>query len=162
MFKNLKKIFAFILTFAFFLSLPLQTLAFEGEVEKKIYNLEGYNVGTFKSYMDYRAITAVGSKQYELQEVAYTGMYGIRMIGDRYLVAVAETFGQAGDEIEIVLEDGSVLPCIIGDIKAYTDLLGGDGSLVEFIVDTDYIPDEVSLMGSFGVIFPGYVASVKY
>ena len=36
---------------------------------------------------------------------------------DRYLVAVTTKFGQAGDCIDVTLEDGTVIPCIIGDSK---------------------------------------------
>ena len=36
---------------------------------------------------------------------------------DRYLVAVTTKFGEAGDCIDVTLEDGTVIPCIIGDSK---------------------------------------------
>jgi len=36
---------------------------------------------------------------------------------DRYLIAVTTKFGQAGDCIDVTLEDGSVIHCIIGDSK---------------------------------------------
>ena len=36
---------------------------------------------------------------------------------DRYLVAVSTKFGQSGDCIDVTLEDGTVIPCIIGDSK---------------------------------------------
>ena len=35
----------------------------------------------------------------------------------RYLVAVAPTFGQTGDYIDITFKNGNTYPCIIGDIK---------------------------------------------
>lgn len=171
----LKKVLGVILAFGMIFSIPTVTFAEESSeesyfesnyeeesTEKESYDLSYLNVGSFKSFMDYRTITSTNSVQYKLQENAYTGDYGIRMIDGRYMVAVASTFGEAGDEIEIVLEDGTVLNCVIGDIKAYTDLLGGDSSLVEFIVDRDYTPEEVELMGTYGVIFPGNVIEVIY
>ena len=36
---------------------------------------------------------------------------------DRYLVAVTTKYGKVGDCIDVVLEDGTVIPCIIGDSK---------------------------------------------
>jgi len=36
---------------------------------------------------------------------------------DRYLIAVTTKFGMPGDCIDVVLEDGTVIPCIIGDSK---------------------------------------------
>ncbi len=40
---------------------------------------------------------------------------------DRYLVAVAPTFGKAGDAIDIQLENGQKIPAIIGDLKSTGD-----------------------------------------
>lgn len=39
----------------------------------------------------------------------------------RYLVALATTFGWSGDYVDIVLEDGEVIPCLIGDSKSAKD-----------------------------------------
>ena len=40
---------------------------------------------------------------------------------DRYLVALAGTFGKAGDAVDIHLENGQKIPAIIGDIKSSGD-----------------------------------------
>ena len=42
---------------------------------------------------------------------------GIAMIGGCYLVAMTTKFGQVGDALKIVLEDGAVIPAIMGDSK---------------------------------------------
>ena len=39
----------------------------------------------------------------------------------RYLVALASTFGWSGDYIDIVLEDGEIIPCLMGDAKSAKD-----------------------------------------
>ena len=40
---------------------------------------------------------------------------------DRYLVALAGTFGKAGDAVDIHLENGQTIPAVIGDIKSSGD-----------------------------------------
>lgn len=66
---------------------------------------------------------------------------GIATIDGRYVVAMTETFGVSGDYVDIVLDDGTVIPCILGDTKsaddsncnAYGHDKGGKGtSVVEF------------------------------
>ena len=74
--------------------------------------------------------------------------HGIAVINvdgeDRYLVAVTTTFGQVGDCIDVKLEDGSIVKCIIGDSKGSGADTGskwghpmGDGSInvLEFEVE---------------------------
>lgn len=46
-----------------------------------------------------------------------TSNNGIATLNDRYLVAVSPKFGVAGDYIDVILEDGTVINCIIGDVK---------------------------------------------
>lgn len=62
-----------------------------------------------------------GSKQREVSEVwaanGKTSDRGIATIDDNYLVAVSSKFGKAGDQIEVILEDGTSINCIIADIK---------------------------------------------
>ncbi len=110
----------------------------------------------FKSYMDYRAITSTDSKQYELQnEYATTGDYGIRMVGNRYCVAVGSHFtDKVGQYIDLVLENGTVIPCILADQKAdvHTDsnniVTMHNGCMSEFVVDTNFLDNSVKNYGN--------------
>lgn len=58
---------------------------------------------------------------------------GIATINDRYLVAVSTKFGSVGDNIDVVLDDGTVIPCTIADAKGsdatseWGHVLGGGG-----------------------------------
>ena len=87
------------------------------------------------------------SKQYALQQHAYTGNYGIRMIDGRYTVAIGTRFIDdlsdcIGTYFDVVLENGEVIPCVMGDVKAnvHTDSSNTytvhNGCFTEFIVDT--------------------------
>lgn len=107
----------------------------------------------FKSYMDYRTITSWLQK--DLQDIAETGTYGCRMVEDRYCVAVGTACDViVGDYIDLVLENGTIIPAIVGDIKA--DIHTQDNNLVtaangccsEFIVDMDSMDSYVKRTGS--------------
>lgn len=113
---------------------------------------------TFKSYMDYRTITNKSSAQYKLQQDAYT-QDGYRMVDDRVMIAIANF--KVGDKLDIHLSSGEILKTIVGDIKGNTSCAHPDGSIVEFIVDTNDIPKEVKLMGSFNVVHKGTVNKIE-
>ena len=107
-----------------------------------------------KSYMPYTAITSRSSAQWKLQQVAYTGRHGIRQVNDRYCIAVGSAYtSKIGQYIDLVLENGSVIHCILADQKADKDtnaentVTEHDGSLVEFIVDSGNIDRSVRRMG---------------
>ena len=73
----------------------------------------------FKSWMSYKAITSRSSKQYKLQVIASTGYAGIRTVNNRYCVAIGTAFDASiGTYIDLILEDGFVIPCIVADIKS--------------------------------------------
>ena len=117
---------------------------------------ECYLERDFKSYEDYRAITSRTSPHYRLQhEYAYTNSDGIRMVNGRYCVALGSYFTTTiGQYVDIVLANGTIIPCILGDQKAdaHTDQLHiahvSDGSIVEFIVDKTVLPDLPRRMGN--------------
>lgn len=50
-------------------------------------------------------------------EAGKTSNNGIATLDDRYLVAVSQKFGNVGDNIDVVLEDGTVINCTIADAK---------------------------------------------
>lgn len=74
----------------------------------------------FKSYTKYTAITRKTSKQYKIQrDYAYTGEYGIRQVDGRFCVAVGTGVTKSmGQYIDVILENGTVIPCIVCDQKA--------------------------------------------
>lgn len=99
-----------------------------------------------KTYMKYQVLgTEAWNKQGHLsrQKEATTGPYNIRMVDDRYLIAVGTYYcTRIGTYIDVVLEDGTVLPCMLGDVKSdlHTDpehkYQAQDKSVIEFIVDS--------------------------
>ena len=108
----------------------------------------------FKSYMPYTAITNKKSKQYKLQQIASTGAYGIRVVDSRYLVAIGTAFNaEVGTYIDLILEDGFVIPCIVGDIKSpkHTDstnmVTSANGCVSEFIIDSKTLHKSIKRSG---------------
>lgn len=102
----------------------------------------------YKSFMPYsvnsKSIFSSNSKQYKLQQVAYTGIYGIRQVDGRYCVAVGSAITtEIGQYFDLVLENKTVIPCILADGKAdqHTDqsniITTSNGCLSEFIIDME-------------------------
>ena len=109
-------------------------------------------------YMDYRAITDTASKQWELQQSAWTDDRGFRRIGDDYCVALGTFYGQVGDRFRITTDRGNVYSVIQADAKGWDSNgwyhVAGDGriNLVEFLVATECLPSEVTFSGDCGVL----------
>lgn len=80
-------------------------------------------LGSVRTYMGWQCITNTSSQQYKLMQTAGVNFdeEGFGIIGDRYVVATTNTYGNVGDYIDVYQEDGSVLKCIIGDIKNQND-----------------------------------------
>lgn len=100
-----------------------------------------------KTYMPYRtnsgSIFYSKSKQYQLQQYAYTGTYGIRQVDNRYCVALGSYFTtDIGQYFDLVLANGEVISCILADSKSdrHTDSSNiftvASNCCSEFIVDT--------------------------
>lgn len=114
------------------------------------------------SYMDWRTITDQTSDQWKLQNYYSITDWttGIRTVNGRYSVAVGSTISvEKGRYIDVYLENGTIIPCVISDTKADYDtwgnegIVGNDGSVIEFIVDTDVMSvidiGSVTAMGDY-------------
>lgn len=112
-----------------------------------------------KTYMDYRTITNRYSRQYALQLRAQTNEEnGLRTLRGRYMVAIGSYFNcKVGQFIDVVLSDGEVLPCVVGDAKQdiHTDsnnLHGLSGDTVEFIVDEKVLKATTNVDGNISYV----------
>ena len=126
--------------------------------------------GSMKSYMSYKAITNTRSKQYQLQTKAVTDpATGIRTIHGDYCVAIGSGWGCAvGDRILVTLQGGKTFNAIVADAKADAHTNSDnkttthDGSVIEFVVDTNSLPKGVRISGNVGTFdqFSGGVVSI--
>ena len=149
------------------------------ETEKEPEVVETYLPETkdssFKSYMDYRTITDPTSRQWALQQEAYTDENGIRKVDEYYCVALGSGISsKIGEKLEISLDTGQVIKVILADQKAdrhtdetnmYLDLGEGRINVVEFIVETEAMPEIVQVMGDVsympGAAFEGEIEEIR-
>lgn len=122
-------------------------------------NCEVPENNTIKSYMDYRCITLKSSNQYKLQEsLAYTDEIGLRMVNDRYCVALGSYYTTTvGQYVDIELENGAIIKGILADLKddRHTDekhQINPNGSVLEFVVDTDTLNTLAKKMGDISYV----------
>lgn len=118
----------------------------------------------YYGFMDYRTLTDTSSKQWELQQSAWTDWQGFRRIGDDYCVALGTYYGEIGDRFRVITDRGNSYTVIEADVKGndavfYNDYQSwyhvcGDGRLnvVEFICDTDCLDSSAWTMGDCGVL----------
>lgn len=114
-------------------------------------------------------ITSTGTYEYKLQNtVAYTNDDdGIRMINGRYCIAIGTAFGtRIGQYIDLVLENGTVIHCVMGDTKsdAHTDpehvFTVASGCCSEFIVETEKL-NGVARSGDISNAHPEWKSAVS-
>lgn len=126
------------------------------------YDLPYYaNYNGFKSYMSYKAICLNGSNELYLQRnYAVTDENGLRIIDNRYCVAMGTYFNLSiGQYFDLVLANGTVIPCIMSDTKSdrHTDTNNvytiHSNCCSEFIVDTNYLSQNVKNRGNISYVF---------
>lgn len=132
-------------------------------------NAQAYDVPTnnaFKAYMSYLAIKDTSSKQYAMQQTSTTDQNGLRVYNGRYCIAVGTYYAkEVGVNIDVTLEDGTVLKCVTGDIKqdVHTDSMNRqvpvNGNVVEFIIDPAVLNPEVKSAGDVSEI-PGFSGEI--
>lgn len=125
----------------------------------------------FKSYMGYNLFSK-SSKQYKLQQYANTDENGLRVVNDRYMIAVGTHYFSdsetiIGTYLDLILENGTVIECVVGDIKAdiHTDedniVTLHNGCVSEFICDTSTLHNKAKSMGDVSYIFEEWNSPVN-
>ncbi len=127
---------------------------------------------------DYRCYNIDGTPHKRLQEASYTDELGCRRYNDDYCVALGSFYSdRIGDRFEVTLDTGVTFTVITADMKAdihtdesnrYHPCVNYDGedcaNVLEFIIDTDVLPNEVYAYGSLGYYdyFKGDVIKMTY
>lgn len=134
-----------------------------------------YNVpktSGFKSFEPYNCFNPK-YKQYALQECAYTDSNGLRVVNGRYCIALGTYFFEnltnstIGTYVDLILENGEIIPCVLGDVKAdeHTDANNivtiASGCLSEFICDKSKLPKLVKQMGDISYAKPEWNSPVE-
>lgn len=154
-------------------SIPTPTPALSRTLpaEKKNHN--------FKPYTRYTAYDLKSSQQYKLQKVAWTETRtGIRIVTDpngidRYCVALGTAWagGQPkhiGRCIDVYMENGAVLHCVLADVKRQEDTVDGanlygktNNDVLEFVVDGQKISQAVKTTGNVSNAGPEFEGAVR-
>lgn len=120
------------------------------------------STSTFKSWMSYTTITSPSSKQWKLQQRATTDVnYGFRMVDGNILVAMGPEYGPVGTKYLIEFEDGKVINAMIGDVKHEGCTSSPDGSMIEFIVAKEKLPQSIKTAGNFNLLFSGSITMIR-
>ena len=120
----------------------------------------------FKSYMSYKTITKVNSLQYKLQQWSHTDPQGFRLYEGRYCLALGSGTGAfVGQYVDVILENGTHIPGVVGDMKADgdtdpTNMYTSNGCCCEFIVDMDYLVASVKRSGNCSLAKPEWASPV--
>lgn len=140
----------------------------EKQKEDNFIKYDTPNNDSFKSYMDYRTLSDKTSLQYDLQQQAYTDSTGIRMVDNRYLIAVGSYYTtEIGSYLDVIMNNGTVIQCILGDVKndKHTDSTNRqnpNGSVIEFIVDIDVINLTVKKQGDISYADEDFKGEIDY
>lgn len=123
---------------------------------------------SFKSYMGAHKITDTNSAQYQLKSEYLDSACGIKLVDNRYVIAIGTYYTETiGTRADLVMKSGEVVPCIVGDIKADEDTDATnrqhnvDGSVVEFIVNSDTLSSEAKSHGDCSWADPRLMGEIK-
>lgn len=130
----------------------------------------------FKSYEDAHCITNSRKlPQGKLKRKYVLSKYGVYTVNGRYCIAVGSYYSKkVGTKMDLVLRDNGknrVLKCILADCKADQDtnkthqVHKGDGSIVEFVVQTGALPRRAAYItgdvSDAGRPFRGRIIKIK-
>lgn len=126
------------------------------EVEPKYPEVSEVNIANhcgMKSWMPWDVFDE-SSNQYKIQQCAETDSDGFRSVAGRYCVAVGSAVGaDVGQYIDVVLENGEIIPAIVADVKADKDTNAdnitttANGCVCEFLVDYNTLIYDVKNLG---------------
>lgn len=122
----------------------------------------------FKSYMSWTKLSKSSPQGKLSAKASPDPETAIMMYNGRYLVALGSAYAdEVGQEIDIVMESGQIIPAIVGDFKAAQHTNNNstqkwDGSIVEFVVSSNEEAAKVTKKtGSYNIIFPGLVKEFR-
>lgn len=139
------------------------------QVSDKDEIIKAYPHKEFKSYMSWKALSPKSKQGKFSAKATPDPETAIMTYNGRYLVALGFAYAdEVGQEIDIVMESGQVIPAVVGDFKATEHTCENqstqrwDGSVVEFIVSDNEAAKKVTKgTGSYNDIFPGLVKEFR-
>jgi hypothetical protein len=90
------------------------------------------------------------------------------MIQDRFCVAVGTTVtSNIGTCIDVVLKNGTIIPCVVGDIKANVHTNSdnittlANGCVCEFIISKKSLPRKIKRIGDISYCYEEWMSPVE-
>ncbi|WP_143008383.1 hypothetical protein [Pseudobutyrivibrio sp. YE44] len=138
----------------------------EEEIEETVYDVPSSFVnpesGNTVSYNGGKTIERSSKITYgdagEINDLASPDSDGFMKLDDRYLIAVGSRFDtEPGQYIDLVLENGVVIECMMGDLKADVDTDSTNtftyksSCCSEFIIDEDSIREDIYKRGNASI-----------
>lgn len=123
--------------------------------------------------MDYRTVTDVTSRQYQLiySEEVVVGEDGLLYSGEYIGCALASRFGEIGDKFIVTLDNYKQIKVIKLDEKSDAHTTNNchhsnDGSVIEFVIDRNKFAASYPLADAMGDVnyadkFSGYVTKIQ-
>ena len=145
-------------------TIPETEEVIEPAIQFDIYEIPDYPGK--KTYMSYKVFGGK-SNQKKLQDKAITDENGIRMVDGRYCVAIGTMANVViGQLVDLVLANGTIIPCIVGDVKAEkdtdpTNTFSPNGCCSEFIVDLTNLESMAKKRGDMSFICEEWQSPVK-
>ena len=136
---------------------------YDYQKEYKTEELSVCSLNTAKTYMDYRMTTVVSSRQYQFihNHCTIDRRTGFLYDEEGFIaVALGSYYGEIGDRYYFTLETGIVLPLVKAEEKADEDTNSSgcyhveDGSVIEFVIDSDYARNYFSTYSN-GLVLDG-------
>lgn len=128
------------------------------------YTTEANGTHFWKPWAWYTAITATDSPQWRLQRIAKTDENGLRYVTDpngvkRFCIAMEPTWAggtshDIGRCVDLFMQDGSIIHCVLADTKRIERSLNGEGKygrkgeLAEFLCDGNLLNAAVKTSGT--------------
>ena len=119
-----------------------------------------------KSFMSCELFSK-SSKQYALQTLATIDDDGFCRVGGRYCIAMGSYFNVSiGQFVDLILDNGVIIPCVIGDMKANNDtdpthMFSKNGCCSEFLVNMTKLTHNVKVSGDISDYCPEWQPQVR-
>ena len=107
--------------------------------------------------------------QYDLLKISSCNSEGFMIYDDRYLVALGSYFTKdIGQYFDLVLENGTIIPCILGDVKndihtdnTYHAFTVASDDCSEFIIKGDVLSKKIWKAGDVSVAYSEWDSPVR-
>ena len=135
-----------------------------GRAQGTSFNLANTEMGQFKPYISKKKLK--GKTADAVKKNAVQVGNGLLQVDGYYLISAPKSFGDVGNTLQFTVGENVVKAIIVThrsdkDIDPISQTSLKDGSYFDFIVDDDYLTDEIKAAGSYSDVFEGPVSAIN-